>query len=47
MSVRVKFAWYDLWVGVFVDRKTRTLYVCPLPCLLLVFKRASSPGQAG
>lgn len=36
MSVRVRFAWYDLWVGAYWDRKTRVLYVCPLPTLLIV-----------
>ncbi len=36
MSVR--FAWYDLWVGAYIDRERRRLYVCPLPCLLLTFK---------
>jgi hypothetical protein len=35
VKVRFKFAWYDLWVGAFWDRKSRTLYVCPLPCLLV------------
>jgi hypothetical protein len=25
------FAWYDLWVGVFVDTKKRAVYVFPLP----------------
>lgn len=35
MSARVRFAWYDLWVGAYVDRKNRVLYVCPLPCLLI------------
>lgn len=33
--VRLRFAWYDLWVGAYVDRKNRVLYVCPLPCLLI------------
>ena len=31
----VKFAWYDLWVGVYIDRTKRVLYVCPLPTLLV------------
>lgn len=34
MSIR--FAWYDLWIGAFWDRKARVLYVCPLPTLLVV-----------
>lgn len=35
MRVRVKpvFAWYDLWVGLFWDRKTRRLYILPVPCV--------------
>ncbi len=36
MTVRPVFAWYDLWVGVFIDRANRRLYVFPLPCLGLV-----------
>ncbi len=36
------FRWYDLWIGAFWDRKTRTLYVCPVPTLgiKIVFGRA-------
>jgi len=33
--VRVKFAWYDLWVGAYIDRAKRVLYICPLPTLLV------------
>lgn len=35
-KVRPMFAWYDLWVGVFVDRAKRRVYIFPLPCLGLV-----------
>lgn len=31
----ISFAWYDLWVGAYWDRKQRVLYVCPLPMLLI------------
>lgn len=45
MKVRPMFAWYDLWVGVFVDRPKRRIYVFPLPCLGLRidFLNASAP----
>lgn len=35
MRLKLVFAWYDLWIGLFVDRKewgTR-FYVFPLPCV--------------
>ena len=38
MKIRLLFAWYDLWVGAYVDRAKQTLYVCPLPTLLLVVR---------
>lgn len=31
------FAWYDLWVGVFIDREKRKIYFFPVPCVGLVF----------
>ncbi len=27
MKVRLVFAWYDLWIGAYWDRQTRTLYL--------------------
>ena len=33
MTVKPVFAWYDLWVGVFIDRKARRAYVLPIPCV--------------
>ena len=36
----LRFAWYDLWVGAYVDTAKRTVYVCPLPCVLITWKRA-------
>jgi hypothetical protein len=36
--VHVRFAWYDLWVGLFYDRKKRIIYVCPMPTLLIEWR---------
>lgn len=33
MRIRPVFAWYDLWVGAYWDRRARRLYVLPLPCI--------------
>lgn len=35
MRVSLSFAWYDLWIGAYYDRRNKTLYVCPLPCCLV------------
>lgn len=36
MSVKPIFAWYDLWIGVFIDRPKRRVYIFPVPCLGIV-----------
>lgn len=33
---KVFFAWYDLWIGAYYDRKARYLYLCPLPTLVIM-----------
>jgi hypothetical protein len=35
MKVRLNWKWYDLWVGAYWDRGKRTLYVCPLPTVVV------------
>jgi hypothetical protein len=32
-KVKVIFAWYDLWVGIFYDQKKRYVYIFPIPML--------------
>lgn len=41
MRVRVFWAWYDIWIGVYWNRKARTLYLILIPTLVLAleFKR--------
>lgn len=40
IAVRVKpiFAWYDFWVGVYIDRANKRIYVLPLPMLGIVIE---------
>jgi hypothetical protein len=35
MKISVFWAWYDLWVGAYWDRKNRDLYVCLIPTLVI------------
>ncbi len=37
MSIKPLFAWYDVWIGFYWDRKARKLYILPIPCVGLVF----------
>ena len=37
------FAWYDLWIGVFIDRKNRRVYVFPVPMFGVVIAAESKP----
>ena len=38
ISIKPIFAWYDLWVGVFIDRAKRRVYVFPVPMLGVVIQ---------
>lgn len=31
------FAWYDAWIGVYIDRDKRKVYVFPFPCFGFCF----------
>jgi hypothetical protein len=33
--IRVQFKWYDMWIGLFYDRKSKTTYICPFPTLVI------------
>jgi len=33
MKIKPLFKWYDLWIGVYIDTKNRTIYILPLPML--------------
>jgi len=38
MKIRPIFAWYDLWIGVFIDAPKRRIYVFPIPMIGIVFE---------
>lgn len=46
INVRPIFAWYDLWIGVFVDKKKRRAYVLPLPCIGFVVQWGGANDEA-
>lgn len=37
MKVVFRFIWYDIWIGIYIDRKNGRVYFCPLPCLCFCF----------
>lgn len=39
MKVSLFFAWFDFWVGVYYDQHKRTLYLCPLPMVVIKIAR--------
>lgn len=38
MKVSIGFRWFDLWVGVYIDRHNNAVYVCPLPTVVIKFQ---------
>jgi len=40
--IELKWCWYDVWIGAYIDRPNRIVYVCPLPTI--VIKITVNPG---
>lgn len=38
MKIQFLFAWYDIWVGLFWDKRKRLLYILPIPMCGVVIK---------
>ncbi|MDD4290006.1 MAG: hypothetical protein PHH83_01880 [Patescibacteria group bacterium] len=32
---KLSFAWYDLWIGFYIDKDNKKLYICPIPTILI------------
>ena len=43
MKLSVSFKWFDFWVGFYLDREKRTMYVCPLPMVVFKFECTLGP----
>ena len=44
IDFQIIFAWFDIWVGLYIDPKSHALYFCPLPCCVFYFgKRKEHP----
>jgi len=43
MKVSFSFAWYDLWIGAFIDAKKSKIYICPVPCFLITIHLTQKP----
>jgi len=42
MSIRLIFAWYDFWIGLFWNNKKKRLYIFPIPMLGIVLDFSSN-----
>jgi len=34
-GLKLSFAWYDLWIGAYIDTKNKRLYICIIPTILI------------
>ncbi len=44
--LKIFFAWYDLWIGAYVDVKGKSLYVCLLPCVVFKLSWSSDSSRS-
>lgn len=38
MKIEFLFKWYDLWIGIFYDKKKNWIYFLPLPTIGIILK---------
>jgi hypothetical protein len=43
----VAFAWFDLWVGFYVDYVAGILYWCPIPMFIVAWKYREAEEKEG
>jgi len=35
LNIKLQLKWYDLWVGAYIDKPNRTVYICPIPMIVI------------
>ena len=35
MKLSLHLKWYDLWIGAYIDCKQKTIFICPLPMIVI------------
>lgn len=46
MKINLLWLWYDLWIGAYWDRAARTLYLCPIPTVVIRIRFGPAPGPS-
>lgn len=41
-KIKLSFAWYDPWIGFYIDSDHKKLYICLIPTLLITINLAVS-----
>ena len=31
IKIQIIYKWYDMWIGIYIDKKGRILYIFPIP----------------
>lgn len=39
LKVSLKWVWYDLWIGVYIDVENSAVYICPLPTVVIKIQK--------
>ena len=34
-KIQVQFKWFDIWVGIYIDVKNKTIYILPFPMIVV------------
>lgn len=44
-KVSLRFVWFDLWIGLFIDLPRMKFYLCLLPCVVLCVEKDMGPKE--